>query len=371
MGNGVYQRYMLDPTGTNPDNLVSGEEHVLENLQYRFIVPKHGPFYSESVVVVDAVTNTPLVKTTKDVVGQYTIPVISQEATLKMGLEVADAILITDQSVATRVYVSYQTVGGFFQRNVDNVVNIFNAFLNDNRKVDWLNGIYGKPTEFPPSVHAHSLMDVFGFETMTFMLERINQAILLGNTPAFQMILDAIMNLRASKEDVDNGIISDGLVSLEVLQHATQRYNFNSVVMTPMDAFCGNGKTTTVDVRTTDCPLHDRLYWTIEHITTKDEDFVLTSGYFDIYRNQGSFQIQTALNLYPENDEQFRVLLRRGGPDRYVIASSYEFTIPMHTSLYRDRILDGYRVPTLSTPRLKKTALINAVNRGVWNAKQN
>lgn len=367
----VYQRYPLDTTGTNPDNFISAEEHQLENLQFRFVIPKHGPFYSESVVVMDAVTNQPLIKTSDDIVGQYTIPVISQEATLKMGLEVADAILITDRTVASRVYVSYQTVGGYFQKNTDNIVNIFNAYLNDNRRVDWVTGLYGKPTEFPPSTHAHSLMDVFGFETMTFMLERINQAILLGNTPAFQMILDAIMDLRATREDVDNGIITDKIVSLEVLQHATQRYNFNNITLTPMEAFCGNGGVTTIRVRTTDAPTRDRLYWTIEHVTTRDEDFVLSSGSFEVYRNEGTFQIQTALNLYPEGDDRFRIQLRRGGPDRYVVMTSYEFTIPAHTSLYRDRILDAYRVPTLSTPRLAKTALTNSVNRGVWHAKQN
>lgn len=371
MPNGIYQRYPLDPTGINPDNLVSAEEHLLDNLRYRFIIPKHGPFYSESVVVVDAVTNTPLVKTTATVVGQYTIPVISQEATLKMGLEVADAILISDETVSSRVYVTYQTIGGEFQRNADNIVNIYNALMNDNRKVDWLTGIFGKPADYPPSAHPHSLMDIFGFETMTFMLERIYQAILLGNTPAFQMILDAILSMKASVQDIDEGISGDKLVSLEVLQHATQRYNFNSIQVTPMESFCGNGAVTTLAVKASDSPLNDLLYWTIEHITTKEEDFVLNSGTVPLYKGEGSFQIQTALNLYPENDETFRVQFRRGGPDRYVVMTTYEFTIPAHTSLYRDRILDAYRVPTLSTPRLAKTALTNSVNRGVWNAKQN
>lgn len=370
MGNGTYHRYAVDPTGVNPDNLVVGEVHTLSDRELRFVIPSHAPFFSEGVVVYDAVTNRPLTKTTKDIPGQYIIPLISQEATLKFGLEVADGILITDQSVSSTVRVTYQAVGGVFQSNIDNVVNIFETFLNDNRAIDWVTGVYGKPNYYPPGEHPHHIVDIYGFESMTFMLERIYQAILLGHVPAYEMIFEALKNHRASKEDIDNGIVSDKLVPLDVLQYATNRYNYNQISMTPMEAISGDGRITNFQVKCTNSPLHDRLYWSIEHVTTRPDDFVLNSGSFTLFRGEGSFNIQTALNLFPETAEKFKVYLRRGGPDRYVVLESYEFTLPAHSSNYRDRILDAMKTSCLGSPRLKRKAKVHSINRGIWKSPQ-
>ncbi len=370
MPNGTYHRYAIDPTGSNIDNFVSGEEHDLSDRELRFVIPKHAPFFSENVVVYDAATNLPLVKTTKDTPGQYIIPLISQEATLKFGLEVADGILITDQSVSSKVKISYQVVGGVFQSNIDNVVNIFETFLNDNRAIDWFTGIYGKPNYYPPGEHPHHIVDIFGFESMTFMLERIYQAILLGHVPAYEMIFDALKNHRATKDDVDNGIVNDKLVPLDVLQYASNRYNYNQVTLSALRTVAGNGKILHFTVQETNAPISDRLYWTIEHITSTPDDFVLNSGSFTLHKGVGSFQVQTALNFFPENDETFKISLRRGGPDRYVLLTSNEFTLKAHSSFYQGRILEAMRVSCLGSPRIKRTAKVHAVNRGLWKSPQ-
>lgn len=370
MGNGTYHRYAVDSTGINPDNLVAGEEHSLTNRELRFVIPMHAPFFSEHVAVYDAVTNRVLTKTTKDVQGQYTIPLISQEATLKFGLEVADGILITDPTVSSSVRITYQAVGGVFQNNISNVVNIFETFLNDNRAIDWTTGIYGKPNYYPPGEHPHHIVDIFGFESMSFMLERIYQAILLGHVPAYEMIFEALRNNSASKEDIDNGIVNNKLVPLDVLQYASNRYNFNQVTLTPMETLAGNGKIVHYDVTESNAPLQDRLYWTIEHITSSPEDFVLNSGSFQLFKGRGSFQVQTALDFYPEDNETFKIVIHRGGPDRYVLLTSHEMTLKAHSSYYQTRLLEAMRVSCLGSPRIKRTAKVHAVNRGIWKSPQ-
>ena len=369
MSDQVYIRYAYDPTGSNPDNLVVNEEIRLSTRELRAAVPMHGPFYVESLRVYDKYTMQPLKRITKDSpTGDFSVPMISQEATLKLGQEVADTFLIMATQPTDTILVTYQAVGGNFQRNIQNVVNIFEAFLNDNRKVDWVTGIYGKPTHYPPGPHPTHMVDIFGFESMNFMLERIYQAILLGNTPAYEMILDALNKNKASKEDVDEGRINDKLVPLDVLQYATNKYNYNQISLTPMEGFAGNGRSVRLEVTATNAPLVDRLYWTIEHITTKHDDFVTNSGSFALNKGEGYFYIQTALTLAAENDEKFRILLRRGGPDRYVVLASYEFTIPKHTSNYKDRILEAMRVSCTGSPRLARKPKIVGIGRGIWKA---
>ena len=131
----AYYRYPEDPTGVNPDNLVSGEIHQLSNRPIRVAVPKYAPFFTDSLIVYDGLTQQPLVR------GQdYKIPTISREATLRFGKEIADAILIENSNVSDEIRITYQVLGGVHQNNIDNIVNIYEQFVNDqDRKSTRLN----------------------------------------------------------------------------------------------------------------------------------------------------------------------------------------------------------------------------------------
>lgn len=371
MSDDVYIRYAYDPTGVNPDNAVWNEPHVLSQRQFRAFAPKHGPFYVDSIVVVDRLTGQQLVrKTQTNPVGDYSVPMINQEMTLKLAKEVSDAVLIENENISDNILVSYQAVGGPAQRQIDNIVNMYEAFVNDTRMVDFVTGVFGKPLEYPPGPHPHYLTEVFGFEALTFVFERIRDAILMGNTPAYEMLYEAVRKNYATKSDIDQGLINNHALPLDVLQYATQRYNFNTIKMTPIEGFAKNGKRTRVEVVCSNAPRIDKLYWTIEHITTKHSDFVANSGSFDLIKGQGNFYVETALNKYVEGDEQFRIELRRGGPDRYVVFTSYEFTIPAHTSLYRDRIVDAMKQGCMASPMVSRRPKIQSINAGVWRSIQ-
>ena len=49
------KRYLLDPSGTNPDNLVRNEEHILSKNRIRAVVPIYGAFFSDSLVLFDKI----------------------------------------------------------------------------------------------------------------------------------------------------------------------------------------------------------------------------------------------------------------------------------------------------------------------------
>ena len=97
----VYHRYPEDLTGVNPDNLVVGEVIVLNDRPIRVGVPKYAPFFSKSLVIIDELTQRTLIKGV-----DYRIPIISQEATLRVGEEIADAFLIENKDVSPNIRAS-------------------------------------------------------------------------------------------------------------------------------------------------------------------------------------------------------------------------------------------------------------------------
>lgn len=48
-------KYPYDPTGINPSNLVAAEKHTIPREETRAFATLAGPFYTESLVVKDAI----------------------------------------------------------------------------------------------------------------------------------------------------------------------------------------------------------------------------------------------------------------------------------------------------------------------------
>lgn len=105
----IYVRYPYDPTGKNPDNLVSGELHplpVVSGFPYKIITMDNGGFYAKTCRVYDSNYN-PLTENV-DYVLTYRYAHLSQ----MLGLEIVNDIVFLDQSRVGSVYVSAQIVGG-------------------------------------------------------------------------------------------------------------------------------------------------------------------------------------------------------------------------------------------------------------------
>lgn len=176
-------RYPLDPTGINPDNLIIGEVRQLTLAQVRATAPIYGPFFTDSVVLHDNISNRPLVRGT-----DYLCADLLQEATLRYGKEIAQIILIINPDVNNEIRMNYQVLGGLYQNNAQAIADMYQSVMTDDRPVDWTN-VLNKPPTFPPTLHNHFLQDIYGFESVVVALERIRNAIVLSDVPAFEAFL--------------------------------------------------------------------------------------------------------------------------------------------------------------------------------------
>ena len=354
----TYYRYPEDLTGVNPDNLVVGEIITLNDRPIRVGVPKYGPFFTKSLVIYDQLTQQELKKGI-----DYTVPIISQEASLRTGEEIADAFLIENKNVSPNIRVNSQNLGGAYQSNIANIAQIYEAYVNDNRGVDWISGVYGKPDAYPPSMHPHWLSEIYGFEPLTVQLERIAQAIMVGNTPAFELFLESLGSRFATIQDMEIGKPLNRAVTLQGLLHVLEKYNFNSVVMTPEAFSIKNGKSLWFNVNATNVPDEKRYYWTIEHETSCPADFTMQSGIVNLVNGKGRFMIQSFKDKMQEPVEYFRVYLRRNSPDGQIIVKSRRLTLAKHLAYQHTRILDVLRVCSINDPRIRRIAKSVSIKR--------
>lgn len=221
-------RFNVDLTGTNVNNKVIDEPHLLANRIYRSIAPTYGPYYTESLVVVDGSTNTTLVRDTHykclDVVG---IP------TAQSGKEICTIIVVIDQSINSNILITYQALGGQYERTHEAIKLLVDNLLTDNRPVSWPN-ILNRDTEFTPSHHLHRVGDAIGFEYVTVELERLKNAILLGDEIAHMEILGYVdANIAALRLIVDN---AENLVSIMGITAATDANTSATIALQTTEA---------------------------------------------------------------------------------------------------------------------------------------
>lgn len=174
-------RYEEDRTGRNPNNLVAGEAHTLQPRQRRILVPMHGPFYTESLVIIDVATGRQLSS------NDYHCADFVQTAQWLSGKEVAATIVIKNRSISNNVTVNYQSYGGFYNVNASVLKAQIEALNLDNRPVIF-DKIIGKPAGFAPAEHMHDVGDVYGWEYVVFALERIRAAIEMGDEGSHDVI---------------------------------------------------------------------------------------------------------------------------------------------------------------------------------------
>lgn len=293
-------RYPLDLTGRNLNNLVVDELHTLTNLAKRAVIPKYSPYFTESLIVRDAVSMNLLQKGI-----HYDCLQLNDEATIKTGKEICEVILIIDSNVSSTVYITYQTIGGLYQRTSDAILDMYNAVINDNRPVDWAN-VLNKPYEYPPPLHNHLYRDIIGYEPLIAMLERVRIAILLGNTTELQAIVDYINGIRDQI-----GLDLDGLRD-ELIAYIDAKTVAEVIMIKPSSLVIPRDSILNIDLEAVNVVGPYIYHWSIEHITTNNSDFGITNdslnlrtGFtnFDVIikrptvsRSLGTFKINVHLN---------------------------------------------------------------------------
>ncbi len=221
-------RFNLDLTGNDIDNRVVDEPHALALKRYRSIAPTYGAYFTESLEVVDASNGNVLVRDSHykclDVVG---IP------TAQSGKEICTIVVITSETVSSNVRLTYQALGGGYERTYEAIRLLIDNLLADTRPVYWPS-ILNRPAVFEPSNHLHRIGDVIGFEYLTMELERLKSAILVGDETAHNELLSYIdSNIQAL-----NGIINDtqNLITLMGVGSATDANSSASIALQSVTA---------------------------------------------------------------------------------------------------------------------------------------
>lgn len=239
-------RYELDPTGLNPSNRIIDEPYTLGNRDIRAISVNYGPFFKESLILKDGAT-------TLTYGTDYVAAELHQEASLKYGKEICSVILILNPNVSSTGTVTYQTLGGSYLNDSYAIANLYESVINDSRPVPW-DHVYNKPATYPPTLHRHLLEDVYGFESVVDALERIKQAITLGQTDVILSIIDALM---ASYDcsTLPKVIPSPKLLTYDaMLFFLTNRFMISDYAIEAIQCIQLKGDTFDIQVRTRNIP---------------------------------------------------------------------------------------------------------------------
>lgn len=193
-------KYALDLTGVSPNNLVYQEPHSLISKRVRSLAPLYGPFFTESVVIEDVGNNRTLVRNVDfkclDIVG---IP------TVQSGKEVCSIVVLVNSLVSNDVRMSYQALGGNYQGSYEAIQTLIDNLTADTRPVEWPN-LINRPTSFDPTMHLHRVGDVVGFEYLVSAIDKLKNAVLLGD----QISHDELLTFMSGKINALEALMRSG-----------------------------------------------------------------------------------------------------------------------------------------------------------------
>lgn len=174
-------RYELDKTGVNPDNLVVDEYHSLANLTARCIAPTYGNFYTEGVIIRNF-ANGAILRHGID----YMFGEIQDILSERYAKEICAYIVISAPGV-TAVKVTYQALGGEYSYSMGSLIEMLESMQLDSRPVEW-GSITNKPVDFEPHSHWHKSSDLYGMEYVVHSIERLRNAVLMGDVASHDEI---------------------------------------------------------------------------------------------------------------------------------------------------------------------------------------
>lgn len=342
------RRYPLDPTGHSPNNFVQGEQHVLgvKAGPYHPIAPFYGPYYNDPETLDVYAGGTRL-----EYGVDYWSTNLIQDATAEFSAEVCELIIVKNREEGETITLDYQNVGGLFQNHAKGLVDMYNAYLADNRPIDWVTGLRNKPSAYPPGYHLHLLSDVVGWEALIVAIERLINALTLRNVPAFEALIDWVIARTletVTEEEIRNALQVDKVVTLRRLLFANRTLNFNAITFRPKNPSKRQGNPFELTISSTNFPFVENLYWTIEHDTTTANMFLATSGMVVVRDQEAEFKIHTAITDV-EGTATFRVHLRRNNVGGPILATSRVLELVLNSTWDMDYGLlhNGmYAIPT-------------------------
>ena len=209
-------QYALDPKGTSEDNRVSGEIHTLGIARkIRAIAPLKGAFFTNTMKIKKVDTEEFLVQGLDFIYVEF-----YQSLSIKYNREIAGIVLITNESVEGDVELSYQVLGDHFTLPATTLAGYINS--KDERVFDvpdW--AMLHRPAFFIPSPFIHQLGTNYGFEYVTYALERIRSTVMNADVAAYDYILNYIQEFSNKVVDLVDDQINNKMKA-ELNRYAKQ-----------------------------------------------------------------------------------------------------------------------------------------------------
>lgn len=167
--------YEVDHTAANPANHVV-ETRTLTDANrspFNHIIPKAAPFFAHTVRIFHTQTNDELIN------GQdfYCVGTFVKAVTNVVDhREVCWAIIFDDKRISGEYRIEYQTVGGEFVLDQQQMAEILANFVENPRTADW-EQVIGRPLTFPPLPHDIHVDQLKGFNEQVEATHGVEQAI--------------------------------------------------------------------------------------------------------------------------------------------------------------------------------------------------
>lgn len=176
----------LDPTGVNPNNRVSNEIQDNVDPTNGFITLEFGRYFSESIVIKETVSNTPLIKGVDFLTTDF-----DQKASLVTGKEICGSIIVIKNNIVPSYTITYQALGGDHGYSNENLLAVLQDKILPNYPVTW-DQLEDKPTEFKAKPHLHDIREIYGFEYIAVVLGRIESGLRDGGYYSFSTLISYV-----------------------------------------------------------------------------------------------------------------------------------------------------------------------------------
>lgn len=171
--------YPFDPTGSAASNLITNEPKVLAAdtaSDYFFIIPELAPFFRESLTVVHQPSGRTMVEGV-----DYICTHRFHDASLAIGKMVYGSISFYDRELTGVAVLSYQTLGGDWTVDSDQITQILSNAAFNPRTTSW-DQVANIPYAFPVIDHQWNLDDMVGAQELVASLNGIRDAIAAQGT---------------------------------------------------------------------------------------------------------------------------------------------------------------------------------------------
>jgi len=209
--------YEFDPSGGLAANRVPPESHIINpasGADYDVIIPTFTPFFRKGLVVKHLSSGQTLTEGVHFDLGYK-----FAAASLECQTGIYGCIVMLDRTLSGNLTVEYQTLGGEWTLDAQEILNILANIHNDPRQVKW-DDIIDKPIVFPPVDHLHHSDDLVGMDDVVKGIEAIRDTIGDSAAKALTALLE---HLRDHANPHHVTLAQLGLDSLGQLSEATEQ----------------------------------------------------------------------------------------------------------------------------------------------------